>query len=201
MSIHNFTLYIFRNFRKICIITITIFSIILSWWGWKFYEQSNLENKFDELIEETSKRHFMNPYLIKAVIKRESAFRKSIRGKAGEYGLMQITPGAADDWCRVMKKKKFTLYGNLLSPSLNVEIGVWYLARGMKRFRDYKHSKQLGLAYYNAGIKNVKKWLPKNKSEEILNKITFPSTKKYIIDIINYEQYYKKMRVFNNERN
>lgn len=152
------------------------------------------EKKYDDLIQTVALRHNVPPTLVKAVIRRESKFKAGVRGGHGEYGLMQITNRAADDWIRERRKKKFSNYDQLFSPELNIEIGTWYLAKGLKKYQSYKHKYALTLAHYNAGPRNVirNKWVPSHKDGEVLNLITFPSTKKYIRDILKYEQEYVK---------
>ena len=152
------------------------------------------EKSYDDLIAQTCKRHNMDPALIKAVIRRESKFQENIRGRHGEYGLMQVTPIAADDWMRLNRSGKFSNYEQLMKPEINLEIGTWYLAHAMRRWKEYTQQKTLALAQYNAGPGNVvkKKWVPSHKSGDALNLITFPTTKAYIEYILKYEKHYKK---------
>ena len=159
-----------------------------------FYQRDKTtrEKSFDPIIKSTAKKHDIDATLIKAVIKRESSFRKDIRGAKEEYGLMQITTGAADDWSRVNKKEKFKDYDILLDPSMNIEIGSWYLARALKKWDSWKDREILALAEYNAGGSNARKWAPKNKSDSVIDKITFPNTKQYIKDILAYRKLYQE---------
>ena len=53
---------------------------------------------YDDLIEQASIRHDVDPCLIRAVIKKESRFNAGARGKHKEVGLMQITAAVATDW-------------------------------------------------------------------------------------------------------
>lgn len=152
------------------------------------------EKKYDSIIMEAAARHKVPPTLIKAVIKRESKFKEAARGGHGEYGLMQITPGAADDWIKAERKKKFEGYSQLLTPRLNIEIGTWYLAQGLKKYHNYKYRNALALARYNAGPTNVikNKWVPSHKDGEVLKLVSFPSTKEYIKAILKFEKQYAK---------
>ena len=152
------------------------------------------EKSYDLLITQTAKRHNIAPALIKAVIRRESKFQENIRGRHGEYGLMQVTPIAADDWMRLNRSGKFSNYEQLMKPSINLEIGTWYLAHAMRRWKDYKQQSTLALAQYNAGPGNVvkRKWVPSHKDGDALNLITFPTTKAYIQYILRYEKHYQK---------
>ena len=84
--------------------------------------------------------------------------------------------------------------GELMKPEINLEVGTWYLARALNKWHNYKYCTQLALAQYNAGPGNVlkKKWVPSHKDGEVLQLVTFPSTKAYIKYIIKYEQHYNK---------
>lgn len=152
------------------------------------------EKMYDPLILEAANRHNIPPSLIKAVILRESKFTANIRGAHEEYGLMQITEGAADDWIRATRKKKFQSYEQLFVPELNIEIGAWYLAKGYKKYKNYKNVLALTLAQYNAGptavIKN--KWVPSHKDGDVLKLVTFPGTKAYIEYILKHQLAYKE---------
>ena len=47
---------------------------------------------------------------------------------------------------------------------------------------------RLALAEYNAGLGNLRKnnWAPENFDEKIVERISFPMTKKYVRDILQY---------------
>jgi len=60
----------------------------------------------------------MDPYLVVAVIFKESSFRRKVMGQKGEYGLMQILPGT---FTKGMNKKE------LLNLRTNVRMGVGQL--------------------------------------------------------------------------
>ena len=82
------------------------------------------------------------PSLVAAVVMHESSGRPGLRGKAGEYGLMQLMPATAD-----------TLgfsgdYALLLShPLLNMRLGTKYLAQQFRRYGNWPEA----LSAYNAG--------------------------------------------------
>ena len=158
------------------------------------YDFKQREKMYDDLILAAADRHNIPPSFIKAVIRKESKFVENIRGDHGEYGLMQITEGAADDWIRENRKKKFKSYEQLMNPGLNIEIGSWYLAKGYKKYQDYKDAYALALAHYNAGPSAVIKndWVPDKKGGEVIKLITFPTTKAYIKDILRFKEAYKR---------
>lgn len=145
---------------------------------------------FDGAINEICRRHEVDPSLIKAVIWRESRFNPNARGSKGEIGLMQIRKNySAADWSKE-SGIAVSCEGILFHPELNIEIGAWYLARAVKRWSSYEHSFEMALAEYNAGYTGMKKWLPPEKGENIVDRITFEPTKDYVNAIMEkYEQY------------
>ena len=157
-----------------------VFTILAAVYFGYFRSQQGKQNAYDRLIWEAAARHHVSPFLVKAVIARESSFRASAKGKMGEMGLMQITDGAVKDWARHTGHRP-PLPGLLFDPRLNVEIGTWYLGRGLLRWHDYRSRNVLALAHYNAGAGNARKWAPEIPSQKVeLNTISFPSTREYI---------------------
>ena len=141
------------------------------------------EHAYDAEIGVAAKRHGLDPELVRAVIYQESRFRKNRRGSRGEIGLMQVLPsGAAAEWARVKKRPRPT-DRELFGVELNLEIGCWYLARALRRWREYDRKVELALAQYNAGEKRAREWAPKAKNGEVLPRVKIASTKKYIKEI------------------
>lgn len=146
----------------------------------------NRRDMFDPIIWEASRRHQVSPFMVKAVIWRESSFYPWALGGKDEIGLMQITAGAVADWERGTGKK-CRLRGLLFDPRLNIEIGTWYLGRALARWREHRDSDVLALAQYNAGATNAARWSPKDPREEVsLRSISFPPTREYIRTVLQY---------------
>lgn len=142
-------------------------------------------------IAEASHRHGLSPDLVSAVIWKESRFRSCARGDHGEYGLMQITDAAVEDW------SKATRHGvpspkELLSPGINLEIGCWFLARALSRWEGYASQEPLALAEYNAGHSTVLKlWKPDSHDTALdLAQITYPGTREYVRQILRQRDVY-----------
>jgi soluble lytic murein transglycosylase len=158
-----------------------------------FYYNSRIdESRYDAIIEKTAKKYNVDSRFIKAVVSRESKFDSKARGSSGEIGLMQIMPGAAADWARHYKKDDVR-EGLLFGPELNIEIGTWYLAKALKRWRNYKHVKELALCQYNAGGKRANSWKPESYDGAVLDRIKIRSTRAYVESIMyKYNQYCEK---------
>lgn len=150
---------------------------------------------FDKIIANTAKRHDIDPCFIKAVIYRESKFNQNARGSKGEIGLMQIRKNfSAEDWSREFNME-IPSEGILFSPEMNIEIGTWYLARAVRRWNGYDNRFEMALAEYNAGYSGMKKWIPPNPEQNIVDFITFESTKEYVKNIMKkYREYSQEGR-------
>ena len=153
--------------------------------------------EIESCIIAASKKHNLQPSLVRAIIWRESKFKVQTVGKAKEIGLMQITNGAVQDWCKA-NKKPVPFKRSLFKPSLNIEIGTWYLANAGRHWEGYKSKEILQISEYNAGYGNVsKRWKPKSPATEVrLSDITIASTRNYVETVLKkkaeYEQSEKK---------
>ncbi len=140
--------------------------------------------QFDPMIWEAARRNGLSPFLIKAVILQESGFRSLARGRAGEVGLMQVTPGAIRDWER---RTGFRLGspGLAFDARLNIEIGAWYLAHAVAQWQSAQDPLVPALSQYNAGRRNALKWHAGNSHGVGLERVRFSSTHEYIRSVRN----------------
>ena len=98
------------------------------------------DTRYRKEISVASAKHGVDPQLVRAVIFQESRFDSRAVGFKGEVGLMQIhLDGAAADWAKFHKKPVPT-HASLMAVELNLEIGVWYLARALKNWENYKQA-------------------------------------------------------------
>ena len=148
------------------------------------------DTKYRDEIVAASRRHGLDPDLVRALIFRESRFNPRARGSRGEVGLMQVLPGgAAADWARVKKRPRPSVR-ELYGVETNLEIGCWYLARALRRWSGYKYCTALALAQYNAGESRAKAWAPEKPDGEVVPRIRIASTGKYVETILKrYRKY------------
>jgi soluble lytic murein transglycosylase len=158
-----------------------------------FYYSSRIDDrKYDTLIKKVAKKYNVDSRLIKAVIYQESKFDARVRGAAGEIGLMQIMPkGSVVDWARHYKVPT-PREGLLFDPELNIEIGAWYLAKALRRWRNYKYGIELALSQYNAGGTRAEAWKPEKYDSPVIDRIKIKSTRAYVKSIMRkYKDYCK----------
>jgi hypothetical protein len=98
------------------------------------------EGPYGPLIYETAKRHALNPQVVAALVRQESAGNPRAMSHKGARGLMQLMPATA---------RRFGVEkGQLYIPERNVEAGVKYLRWLADRF---PNDLARILAAYNAG--------------------------------------------------
>ncbi|MCA1808938.1 MAG: lytic transglycosylase domain-containing protein [Lentisphaerae bacterium] len=142
-------------------------------------------------IARAARTYDVPPALIRAVIWRESKFDHRSVGKSGEIGLMQVTPVAAGEWAKDEGIQNFTKY-ELFKPEINIMAGTWYLGRALRSWSQKSNPLPYALAEYNAGRSNALRWAAQDRDDPNIfwNNITYPSTKRYIHDVINqYRRY------------
>jgi hypothetical protein len=88
------------------------------------------------LVSSTAARHGVDPKIVDALIRVESAYRAGAVSPKGARGLMQIMPTTGRQYGG----------GDLLDPVVNVETGVRHLKRLLERY-----TLPVALAAYNAG--------------------------------------------------
>jgi hypothetical protein len=116
----------------------------------------------DKEIKAVSRRHGVDPYLVKAIIKAESDFDPGAVSPKKAMGIMQLTPETASD------------YGvkNPFDPIENLDGGV----RVLRDLMDYFYgNRRLALAAYNAGrwavVKSGFKVPPYKETREFVDKV------------------------------
>ena len=151
---------------------------------------SQLRANREEIMQEVRRyaaKHKLPAELVAAVIQQESGFDRFAYGRAGEIGLMQLMPpgkpGAPEEWARVYKIKCPSRW-KLFRVDTNINIGCWYLARAIRRWKHYRCFYELALVEYNAGLKNAEKCKPETPDGEVIPLIKIPSTRKYVTEIM-----------------
>ncbi len=121
---------------------------------------------FQDVVEHAAREAGVDPLLVYAIMREESAFNPGVESHANAIGLMQLILPTA----REMAKRLNTVGGRgqrggrtkvvatpetLRTPEVNVRLGCEYLALLLKRFRE----PLLAIAGYNAGGGAVASWL------------------------------------------
>ena len=125
---------------------------------------------YDDIIAEQALRNRLEPALVKAVIRTESAFRPRAVSPKGARGLMQLMPATARDLgCR-----------NVYDPEQNIEAGAKHLRVLIDQFG---FNLPRVLAAYNAGASRVDRYrgIP-----------PYAETRSYVLQVLRYRRDYLK---------
>lgn len=147
--------------------------------------------KHENYILKYSNEYEVDPYLIMAIIKAESNFDEAAVSSKSATGLMQITKSTADWIADKLTISDFEYKRDIVKPEINIKMGCFYVEYLLKM---YLGREKCALAAYNAGFNNVDRWLSDSdfsSDGEILDKIPFPETEKYVRKISNYQKIYK----------
>lgn len=137
--------------------------------------------------------------LIHAIIMQESLFTPYAKSSAGALGLMQLMPATAKEvagWEKIpFSRQKLTN-----DPAYNVRLGSAYLQRLINQFNG---SYILGIASYNGGAGNVRKWIrslgdPRQMKQtddviDWIESIPFTETRNYVQRVIENTQLYRHL--------
>jgi len=142
-----------------------------------------------EIAANQATQYSLDPYLILALIREESAFSKTAVSRAGARGLMQVLPHTANLVAKGMPASHRPK-NDLDHPEANMALGTAYLAQMLQEFQG---NLTLALAAYNAGPHNVRHWLEERPFAEdvgFIEDIPFPETKGYVKRVLaSYYRY------------
>ncbi len=143
-----------------------------------------------EFVNKHATRNHVDPSLILAVIRQESAFNESAQSKANARGLMQVLPSTGRLLARHAGMPQYTV-AILHEPEANIALGTRYLA---ERLQKYGGRVELALAAYNAGDNRVDHWLREFGNVdmvEFVERIPFSETRGYVKQVMSNRTHYQ----------
>lgn len=144
-----------------------------------------------DIVEKEAAKNNIDPYLVLAVIKTESNFKKYAVSNKSAKGLMQIMDSTAQD---IKNKMNEEIDANdIYNEHVNISLGCKYFSTLINK---YNGNYYLAICAYNAGMGNVDKWIEEgiisNSLSEYKNvNIPFSQTKDYLYKVINSYKIYR----------
>lgn len=142
-----------------------------------------------DLVREHARQRALDPYLVLALIREESAFVPQAVSRTGALGLMQLMPQTADLTARQHRLPPLAP-ADLETPERNIEVGVNHLA---DLLREFGGSLSLAVASYNAGKQPVQRWMQRfgfGDEVEFVEDIPYAETRGYVKRVLgSYERY------------
>jgi soluble lytic murein transglycosylase len=146
---------------------------------------------FRNLIEKHCKSAGLDPDLLQALMREESALDPRALSWAGALGLTQLMPSTARSVARGLKLRVPTP-GKLLDPDLNIRLGAAYLGQLLRRSEG---NPSYALASYNAGAASVDHWraehVPPLELDAWVEEIPLAETRGYVKRVLRSYNTYK----------
>ena len=178
--------------RRVLVVILLVLTLLLAAYAFNRY----WTHRFDSLIARQAAIYRVDPDLVWSIIYEETYFSPWKTGKDGEIGLMQVMPAVGREWAaetgiRDLQNQMQADPQNVLKdPERNIQIGCWYLEKIYAQFRDTPEVETRMVAAYNAGPSRAVEWSrsdpPGNTQTgaEFINRIDIPSTRAYVISIM-----------------
>lgn len=138
-----------------------------------------------------SSTNALDPYLVAALIRQESAFNPNAVSRANAVGLMQLLPKVGKGVARQEKLRHFSTQ-QLFTPGVNLQLGTRYFRSMVDKFGSFEYA----LAAYNAGSDRVQDWLGQRQyrdPQEFVESIPFTETREYVQNILRNENVYRQL--------
>jgi soluble lytic murein transglycosylase len=144
----------------------------------------------DLVVTRSREAGSMDPDLLQALMREESALDPRALSWAGALGLCQLMPGTAAEVAARLKLPRPKASG-LFDPDLNIRLGGWYLANLL---RHAGGATQFALAGYNAGEATVARWRRELGGADLaawVEQIPIPETRGYVRRVLRSYATYK----------
>ncbi len=146
-----------------------------------------------DLIEREAAEFNIDPFLLVALVRQESAFDADATSRAGARGMMQLMPATARGMARQLRVDWSNTY--LGVADANVHLGAAHLAQILRQYDD---ELVLALAAYNAGGSRVRRWrrFPEAQAADwflFIERIPFAETRGYVRTLLRNRDLYRAL--------
>ena len=160
--------------------------------GWRLLERGSWDQQllrvtypfpYRELVRREAEEWGVDPFMMAAIIRQESAFKADIVSRAGAIGLMQVMPPTGAQLARTHGPNGFT-EESLTKPEVNLHLGAAFFVDMSRRYDD---ELPLVLSAYNAGPTRATRW---RRYPEVVDALRFTER----IPIVETRGYVKSVR-------
>jgi soluble lytic murein transglycosylase len=183
--------------KRVLVTVLAILTLLLSAFVANYY----WTHRYDAVIARQAAIYRVDPDLVWSVIYEETYFSPWKIGRDGEIGLMQVTPLVGREWATetgmkdLEKQMSANPHSLLRDPERNIQIACWYLEKIHEQFQDVPDPAPRMIAGYNAGPSRAVEWNRTVQStDEFIQRIDIPSTKAYVISIMQRYQEIKEAK-------
>ena len=151
------------------------------------------------LVVSEAKKRGLDPRLVLAIMKQESAFKPNAKSPSAARGLLQLTIDAAQKYAKRVGLQQIT-DDSLYQPATNIAVGSEYLSELSRMFAGLPEAIA---ASYNGGEDNVARWLGRsNQNDEgiFAAEVGFTESKNYVFKVMSYYRAYRQLYDSNLQR-
>lgn len=144
---------------------------------------------YPSTVREQAELHRLDPALVAAVTRAESAWMPAARSPADARGLMQVLPATAAGVAR-RHSIDYTGPDALYRPATNIRLGTAYMREMLDRHGDRPY---FAIAAYNAGPAPVGRWQdqrPDFDPDLWVETITYRETREYVARVMAFSVIY-----------
>lgn len=146
-----------------------------------------------DIVAQQATNYSIDPLLILAIIRQESAFDPRAQSAAQAMGLTQVVPATARNIAAHVGDDNFALR-DLFKPAVSVQFGTYYLSQVIGQFKGQLFPI---LAAYNAGSGTASTWIRRygDDPDLLVEQIPYTETQAYLrIVYANYWHYERLWR-------
>ncbi|MDW8148847.1 MAG: transglycosylase SLT domain-containing protein [Roseiflexaceae bacterium] len=147
---------------------------------------------FTSVVLTRAREFGVDPALMFALLRQESAFDPAATSWAGARGLAQVMPATGQGIARALGVTGFH-ETDLYRPDLSVRFGAFYLSRQLAAMNS---SLEGALAAYNGGPGNARRWsrgAPITDPDLFTERIDFSETRNYVKSVIAQYDVYRRL--------
>jgi soluble lytic murein transglycosylase-like protein/outer membrane protein assembly factor BamD (BamD/ComL family) len=139
-----------------------------------------------------AKKRALDPRLVLAIMKQESAFKPNAKSPSAARGLLQLTIDAAQKYATRAGLNQLT-DDSLYQPATNIAVGSEYLSELSRMFAGLPEAIA---ASYNGGEDNVARWLGRSNQNDagvFAAEVGFTESKNYVFKVMSYYRAYRQL--------
>ena len=159
------------------------------WWWSAAYPTPWLKE-----VQSAAEQHKIEPWLVYATMRQESAYDANAVSRADAIGLLQMLEKTAERSAESLGVDIDVDRQKLFDPRLNIQLGVAEMA---KQFHSFGGRFPLSIAAYNAGDTRVRRWLRQSRTAEwdvFVDSIPFDETRNYVRRVTSHFARYRYLQ-------
>ena len=146
---------------------------------------------YTDIINAEALSRELDPYLVAAIARQESAFDADVISRAGARGLLQLMPATGRWWAGRLGIRDYSI-DLLFHPETNVHLGTAYFADLQRRYGEL----QISLVAYNAGPTRARRWRQRPEyadPELFVERIPISETRSYVRNVQSHYRIYRQI--------